>query len=75
MFPTPGERALVEERRLDRRAARSRAARRARAAVKAASSGSVAEPRVEVRLELARLEQEPRAEAPDVAVGDVRSVV
>ena len=33
------------------------------------------DPRVEVRLELARLEQKPRAEPPDVAIGDVRSVV
>ena len=39
------------------------------------SSGSVADTRVEVWIELARLEQQPRAEPPDVAIGDVRSVV
>ena len=31
--------------------------------------------RVEIRIELPGLEQEPGAEAPDVAVGDVRSIV
>jgi hypothetical protein len=35
----------------------------------------VADPFLEVRDLLAWLEQEPRAEAPDVAVGDVRAVV
>ena len=29
----------------------------------------------EVRLELPRLEQEPRAEAPDIPIADVRSIV
>src|SRR5207245_9482026 len=41
----------------------------------AALQGLDAHPVREVRLELAGLEQEPRAEAPNVAVGDVRSVV
>ena len=35
----------------------------------------LAEARPEVRLELARLEQQPRAEAPDIAVGDLAAVV
>ena len=44
-------------------------------AVKAATSGSSPEARPEVRLELARLEQQPRAETPDVPVGDLAAVV
>ena len=34
-----------------------------------------ADARVDVRVDLGRLEQQPRAEAADVAVGDVRPVV
>ena len=71
--PEPGDGALVEERRLERRSApASRFAERA--AVNAAERLG-AEPLREVRLELVRLEQQPRAEAAHVAIGDVRSVV
>ena len=72
--PEPGERALVEERRLDRRAPLRRRSP-SRAAVKSASSGSSPSRVARYGVELARLEQEPGAEAADVAVGDVRSVV
>jgi hypothetical protein len=70
----PRERALVEERRLDRRAP-------PRETLAEPSRGEegverlLSDTRYEVRLELARLEQEPRAEAPYVAVGDIRSVI
>ena len=75
MFPTPGERALVEDRRLDRRAPAREPRAEIAGAVNAALERLGADPRVEVRLELARLEQQPRAEPPHVAIGDVRSVV
>ena len=73
--PDARERALVEQRRLDRRAAARERARRGARAVNAAPSGSGPRRAVEVGVELARLEQEPGAEPAHVAVGDVRSVV
>ncbi len=45
------------------------------AAVKRGPSGSDAEPDAQVRIELARLEQPPRAEAAHVAVGEPAAVV
>jgi hypothetical protein len=72
--PHPRNRPLIEERRLERRAA---------AGETLAQPGGreqrverlVAHAAGEVRLRLPGLEQEPRAEAPHVAVGDVRAVV
>ena len=72
--PEPGERALVEQRRLERRAAAREPLAEARA-VKAAHERLRAQTRAEVRLELAGLEQQPGAEAAHVAVADVRPVV
>jgi hypothetical protein len=72
--PHPGERPLVEKRRLERRST-------TRQALAEPSGGEqrierlVADPLVDIRLGLAGLEQQPRAEAPDVPVCDIRSVV
>ena len=56
--------------------ARRPASRAARPPARNAARERLApEPRVEVLVELGRLEQEPRAEAPHVAVRDVRAVV
>ena len=72
--PEAGERALVEERGLDRRAPlREPLAEPCRREERI--ERLLADARREVRRELARLEQEPGAEAADVAVGDVRAVV
>src|SRR5437868_1984148 len=72
--PEPGERALVEQGRLDRRAAprepRCQRLRRERALERFA-----AQPGGEVRVELVVAKHEPRAEPADVAIRDVRSVV
>ena len=74
MFPTPASvrwsriAAFTGARRLASRAASS-------FAVNAGSSGSGPTRAARYGVELARLEQEPRSEAPDVAIGDVRSVV
>ena len=61
------------------RPSRARAAARAGPRDRAARNDGVerlgADPRVEVGVDLAGLEQQPRAEPPHVAVGDVRSVV
>ena len=75
MFPTPASVRWSRIAALTGRLPASRAAARAPSRVNAALERLRADPRVEVGLELARLEQEPRAEAPDVAIGDVRSVV
>ena len=72
--PDPGQAALVEDRGLDRSLppferfgqAASSEGRRERLP---------ADPRCEVRVELSRLGEEPGAEAPDVSIHDVRSVV
>src|SRR5262245_39825463 len=72
--PQTGERALVEQRRLHRRLAvrelRAQRLRRERAAGRLA-----AETCREVWIEPFRLDEQPRAEAPYVAVHDIRSVV
>ena len=68
------ERPLIEERRLQRGAAvREPGGERCRA--EAARERLLPEPRREVVVQLGRFDEEPRAEAPDVAVRDVRSVV
>jgi hypothetical protein len=72
--PHAGERALVEERSLDRRAAAGETGGK-RACGERARERLRAEASCEVRLELAGLDEQPRAEPADVAVGDVRSVV
>ena len=72
--PEAGERALVEQRGLDRRFA-VREPRGEHLRRKGAPERLGAETRREIGVELARLEQQPRAEAPDVAIGNVRSVV
>jgi len=72
--PHAGERALVEERRLDRRAPLGQAVAEA-CSREERVEGLVAQPRMEVRLELTGLEEEPRAETADVAIADIRSVV
>jgi hypothetical protein len=72
--PHSGERALVEERCLQGRAA----TRQALAEPGRREQGIerlVADTGGDVRLRLPRLEQEPRSEAPDVSVRDIRSVV
>jgi hypothetical protein len=72
--PEARGRALIEERSLDRRAAAGEPARE-RPRREAGFQGLVADARLEVRVQLARLEHQPRAEAPYVSVRDVRSVV
>ena len=72
--PQPGERALVEERRLERRAANGEALAEPRGR-EGGVERLVADPGGEIRLRVARLEQEPGAEAPHVPVRDIRSVV
>ena len=72
--PEAGERALVEERGLDRRATLREPLAETRRREERVER-LLADARREIRLELARLEHEPGAEAPDVAVRDVRSVV
>ena len=72
--PDAREDALVEHDGLQRRLA-ARQAVGQRAGGEAAAERLLADPLREVRLELAGLEEQPRAEAPDVSIGDVRSVV
>ena len=72
--PHPRERALVEERRLERGAAARETLAEPRGREERVER-LVADPRGEIRLRLPGLEQEPGAEAPHVAVRDVRSVV
>ena len=72
--PHPGERALVEQRRLHRRPPPAEAFAEPGGGEERVER-LVAETRGKVRVDLARLEQLPRAEAADVAVRDVRSVV
>ena len=72
--PDAGDRPLIEDRRLHRRPP----ARQLLGEVLRPVSGGerlAADARVEVGLHLGRLEQQPGAEAADVAIGDVRSVV
>ena len=70
----PCDRPLVEQRRLHGSATALQPLRQP-AGREAALQRLDPELLREVRLELARLEQEPRAEASDIAVGDVRPVV
>jgi len=72
--PHPGKCALVEERSLEGRAPAGEAHAEAGGREERVER-LVADARSEVRLRLPRLEQEPRAEAPDITVSDVRSVV
>src|SRR3954453_14284678 len=72
--PAPREDALVEDDRLQRRAAPGEPLGQ-RARGETGAQGLLAEPLCEVRLELARLEEKPRPEAADVSVCNVRSVV
>jgi hypothetical protein len=72
--PHPRERALVEECSLERRAA-SREPFAETGGREESVERLVAYPLVEVGLCFSGLEQEPRAEAPDIAIGDARSVV
>ena len=72
--PDACEDALVEDDGLERRSA-ARQTVGQRAGGEAAAERLLADPLREVRLELARLEEQPRAETPDVSIRDVRSVV
>jgi hypothetical protein len=65
---------LVEERRLERGAAACETLAEPRGREEHVER-LVAHPRGEIRLCLPRLEQKPGAEAPHVAVRDIRSVV
>ena len=72
--PDACDRPLVEDRRLDRRAATGQARRkglRRESRLERLDPDSLRE----VGVELLGLEQQPRAEPPDVPVGDVRSVI
>ncbi len=72
--PDAGERSLVEDRRLDRSLpGREPLTQHLRG--EAGLQRLWADTRIEVGVELAGLEQQPRAEAADITVGDVRSVV
>ena len=72
--PEPRDRALVEQRALDRRAAPCEPLRQPRGG-EARPERLDAEPDAQVRIELAGLEQPPRAEAAHVAVGEPAAVV
>jgi hypothetical protein len=73
--PDSGGGALVEKRRLDRSLSTGEHALELRGR-KAALEGLPPQPPLcEVLLALPRLEQRPRAETADVAIGNVRSVV
>jgi hypothetical protein len=72
--PHPRERALVEERRLERGAAARETLAEPRGREERVER-LVPQPCGEIRLRLPGLEQKPGAEAPHVAVRDIRSVV
>ena len=72
--PDAGDRPLVEDRRLHRRPPPCELLGQVLGPY-ASPSGSRPDPRVDVRVHFGRFEQQPRAEAAHVAVGDVRSVV
>ena len=74
MFPSPGEGALIEQRRLERRAAARETLAEPRGREERVER-LVADAGGEVRLRFSGLEQEPGTEASDVSVCDVRSVV
>ena len=71
--PEAGDRSLVEERRLERRAPPLEALAEPCCRERAERLG--AEARGEVRRELVLLEQLPRPEAADIAIADIRSIV
>jgi len=70
----PGDRALIEESRLDRCAAPLKPARKSPSG-EPALERLAPETRRQVRLQLVRLDEEPRAEAADIAIRNIRSVV
>jgi hypothetical protein len=72
--PDPRECALVEESRLDRRLPRPQLLREAPRGERLAERLGAESVR-EIRLEFSRLDEQPGAEAPHVAIGNVRSVV
>jgi len=72
--PESRDRSLIEERRLDRCAAAFELLRKSPRRERSLERLDT-ESLVEVRPELAGLEQLPRAEPPNVAIRDVRSVV
>jgi hypothetical protein len=72
--PDPGDRALVEDRGLDRRAPGLELLGEVLRLVRGVE-WLATDARVEVGVHVGRFEQEPGAEAADVAIGDVRSVV
>jgi hypothetical protein len=72
--PEPRDRSLVQECRLHGRLPLGEPLTQ-EAGGEALSQGLRAVLHREVRLELARLEKEPGSEAPDIPVGDVRSIV
>ncbi len=72
--PHPGECALVEKRRLERRPPTGQALSQSRCREERVER-LVADACVEIRLRLLRLEKEPGAEAADVSIGEVRSIV
>jgi hypothetical protein len=69
-----GERPLVKQRRLDRRTARAQPLAEAPGG-EGAREWLAADACSKVRLQLVRLDDQPRAETPHVAVRDVRPVV
>jgi hypothetical protein len=73
-IPHPRERALVEESRFQRRTTTFEAFAEAGSREESVER-LVPHPCCEVRLRLSRLEQKPGAEAPHIAVRDIRAVV
>jgi hypothetical protein len=72
--PHAGERPLIEQRRLDRRTSLVQSLGEATCSERTRER-LAPDPSCEVRLELTRLDHEPRAEASHVAVRNIRSVV
>src|SRR5262249_7122299 len=72
--PQPRQRPLVEERRLERRAPVGKTLAEPRGREEGVER-LVTDSGGDVRVRLPGLEQEPRSEAPYVAIGDVRAVV
>jgi hypothetical protein len=72
--PDPGDGALVQQRRLERRAAAGEALAEPGGGEQRVER-LVPDARPEIRLRLPGLEQEPRSETADVAIRNIRSVV
>ena len=72
--PDARDRALVEDRRLDRGSPALELLAPG-ASPDTAASGSRPDARIDIGVHFGRFEQQPRAEAPNIAVGDVRTVV